>query len=258
MSKKHRTARPQPGPEPSTPWIYPLTIGLISLGIVLGLAALVAGYLVVTRSPSPSEAAARAAQIPRAGAQELKNVPAGQQVAVQGRISRDNVPLQRNFVLYTHAHETTIGCRDKEHTPCMVDDPTVYPDRMTLELDDGIVTVMGKNYALYGLPATWEPHSWESYKGYEIGNLVTVVGTRDPAADGAVLLASELHSGPYGDLVRDAQMSAGSTLVFGYFMLVVGVLAVLGCAVGLYVAITNHNKAKGTVREQVGQLDKRE
>jgi len=84
MSKKYRAARPQPGPEPSTPWIYPLAIVLISLGIVLGLAALVAGYLVVTRSPSPSEAAARAAQIPRAGAQELKNVPAGQQSPCRG------------------------------------------------------------------------------------------------------------------------------------------------------------------------------
>ncbi len=244
MSKKHRAARPQPGPEPSTRSMYPLAVGLISLGIALGLAALVAGYLVVTRSPSPSEAAARAAQIPQVGAQELKNVPAGQQVAVQGLISRDNVPLQHNFVLYIRTEQTTIGCRDQEHTPCMVDDPTVYPDQMTLELDDGIVTVMGKNYALYGLPATWEPHSWETYKGYEIGNLVTVVGTRDAAADGAVLRASEVHSGPYGDLVRDAQMSAGSTLVFGYFMIVIGVLAVLGCAAGLYVAITDHIKSK--------------
>ncbi len=244
MSKKHKAARPQPSPQPSTPWMYPLVIGLISLGIVLGLAALVAGYLVVTRSPSPAEAAARAAQIPKVGVQELKNVPAGRQVAVQGQISRENVPLQRNFVLYIRARQTTTGCPDKNHTPCMVDDPAVYPERMMVELDDGMVTVMGKNYALYGMPATWEPHSWESYEGYEIGNLVTFVGTRDPAADGPVLLASELHSGPYGNLVRDAQTSAIYNLVFGYFLIVVGVLAVLGCAAGLYVAITDHTKSK--------------
>ena len=151
---------------------------LLLIGIALLLPFVPLALLLLNNTSPARDAAGRAEQLQPVSAAELKQLPNGQVILIEGRISASTPALFRSFVAYVRENHQTdndlmsdIWLGAEKKTPPLV-----------IDLADGQqVHIINQNYALYNLPGVWRQpgNSGQNparYRGLEVGDQATVIG----------------------------------------------------------------------------------
>jgi hypothetical protein len=205
---------------------------LIVIAVLLPLIPLA---LLLLNNTSPAhEAASRVEQLQPSSAAELKQLPNGQVVLIEGRISAD-IPAQfDSFVAYVS--EVHFTDNDLMSDTWLGTEKKTPP--LTIDLAGGLqVRVTNQNYALVNLPSVWlQPgnsgRSPTRYRGLEVGDQVTVIGVLINHGDRPQIVAGTVAGGTRAEYIA-SQNQPWAILVPLLLTSSLGLALFIGLAVAL-------------------------
>ena len=216
-------------------WFEKHLISLI-FGFIGAIFALIGGGFLWGHSHTQQEIKT-SEQIPLYTVAQLADVPSSTRVAIEGRISEQNLSHFEGLVAYTARQYQGIECDDEDDEnddgdhEC--DEVWQEVERITpglwLVLPDGRIRLENTDYELLGAPEVWQttPQLIEyetlEYRGFRMGNPVFVIGEAR-TNDGVSLNADFLYGGSRQDYLLSQSNEATLFLWMGGIFAGIGIL----------------------------------
>lgn len=208
-----------------------------------GLIFVIGGISVgIFTTRTAQQAAERAARLPAATVQDIERSAIGAEVLVEGVIDARNPTRVRSFVAYVREEYRGIDTTDNREV--WKEDERWTPP-LIIQVADGVVWMANDTYRIEEPPVQWQESDrleWNGfsgegtkrYRGFEVGNVVTVLGRVIDELEGRAIETEFVFGGTRDQYLAYQRTTAALTPIAGLISGGIGIALILG---GLWLLI---------------------